>query len=228
MSITISLKEGGNSVDVEIPTEWEDMTLQYWADLSSIINKHKDRNKVKNDYIIDQHEENEQLNELIEDISFVDEVNLNTEIFSYITGLSKEAVMGVDVEDVTKVMNLLGVLTKEYEPKGIRSFEFKGEEYYFPSENLTKNTYGDFIEATQLEMTIDSMKNGRYDVLPEQMAILCRRIDEEYDEDLIASKTDDFKELKMDSVFEFAFFLTNQNKKLLNLFNMYSEKGVKE
>ena len=89
---------------------------------------------------------------------------------------------------------------------------------------LRKNTYGDFIEATQLDMTIDSMKNGRYDILPEQMAILCRRSGEEYDEELIAEKTEKFKNLKMDSVMEFAFFLTNQSSKLQRIFSMYSEK----
>ena len=89
---------------------------------------------------------------------------------------------------------------------------------------LRKNTYGDFIESTQLEMTIDSMKNGRYDILPEQMAILCRRAGEEYDEDLIADKTEKFKNLKMDSVMEFAFFLTNQSIKSQRAFSMYLEK----
>ena len=89
---------------------------------------------------------------------------------------------------------------------------------------LKKNTYGDFIESTQLDMTIDSMKNGRYDILPEQMAILCRRIGEEYDEDLIAEKAEKFKNLKMDSVMEFAFFLTNQSIKLQRAFNTSLEK----
>ena len=73
-------------------------------------------------------------------------------------------------------------------------------------------------------MTIESMKNGRYDVLPEQMAILCRKEGEEYDEDLIPEKTDRFKKLKMDTIYEFAFFLTNQSLILNRNLSMYSEK----
>jgi len=133
----------------------------------------------------------------------------------------------VDMEQVTNVINALGILTEEYKPTGARSFEFEEEIYYFPSEMLRKNTYGDFIESTQLEMTIDNMKNGRYDVLPEQMAILCRRAGEEYDEDLIEEKTEKFKNLKMDAVMEFAFFLTIQNKKLLKISNLFLEKNKK-
>ena len=128
------------------------------------------------------------------------------------------------MKQVTEVINTLGILTEEYKPTGARSFEFEDETYYFPSEMLKKNTYGDFIESTQLDMTIDSMKNGRYDILPEQMAILCRRIGEEYDEDLIAEKAEKFKNLKMDSVMEFAFFLTNQSIKLQRAFNTSLEK----
>ena len=89
---------------------------------------------------------------------------------------------------------------------------------------MKNNTFGDYIESTQLDMTIESMKNGRYDVLPEQMAILCRREGESYDEDLIPEKTERFKKLKMDTIYEFAFFLTNQSLILNRNLSMYSGK----
>ena len=139
-------------------------------------------------------------------------------------GIPKAQIDFVDIESINQVVSILDGLVEEYKPKGIKSFEFEGETYYFPSEFLRKNTYGDFIEATQLEMYIEKMKNGRFDILPEQMAILCRRADEEYDEDAIEEKTEKFKSLKMDIVWEFGFFLTQQNKKLVKLSHMYSEK----
>lgn len=228
MSITINLKSQFIDVDVDIPTEWSDMTVEYWVGLASILSKNQSNSKLKNDYIIEKYEEDNRLDEILKDATFFDELKLNKELFSYATGLTNEQVMDIDTNKVTEVINLLGVLTEEYKPLGIRSFEFDGEEYFFPSDNLSKSTYGDFIESTQLEMTENSMKNGRFDVLPEQMAILCRREGEDYDEDLIAEKAEKFKKLKMDSVFEFAFFLTNQSRVLLNLFNMYSEKNLKE
>ena len=82
------------------------------------------------------------------------------------------------------------------------------------------NTFGDYIESTQLDMTIESMKHGVFDVLPEQMAILCRRFGEEYDEDAIDKKTERFKKLTMDVVWEFSFFLSIQNLKLTNHFQI--------
>ena len=68
------------------------------------------------------------------------------------------------------------------------------------------------------------MKHGKFDVLPEQMAILCRKLEEEYDDDVIPQKTEMFKKLTMDVVWEFGFFLTQQNIKLAKLSNMYSVK----
>ena len=67
---------------------------------------------------------------------------------------------------------------------------FEEEKYFFPKEAMFDNTFGDYIESTQLDMTIDSMKHGVFDVLPEQMAILCRRAGEKYDEDNIDKKTE--------------------------------------
>jgi|TARA_R110000744_G_scaffold2922_6_gene11620 hypothetical protein len=224
MSITIRLNEEEEWIEFDIPTEWKDMSVSYWAELTGIIYKHQERNKLKQTHYEEKYEGEGDLEKIIGNIEIVDEVRLNGEIFRFLSGLSKEDMKRVDMKQVTEVINTLGILTEEYKPTGARSFEFEDETYYFPSEMLKKNTYGDFIESTQLDMTIDSMKNGRYDILPEQMAILCRRIGEEYDEDLIAEKAEKFKNLKMDSVMEFAFFLTNQSIKLQRAFNTSLEK----
>ena len=119
------------------------------------------------------------------------------------------------------MLSTINALTEEYKPVGKLSFDFEGETYYFPSEFLRKETYGDFIESTQLDMYIKDMANGKYDILPEQMAILCRRIDEEYDEDVIPEKAEKFKELTMDIIWEFSFFLTLQSIKLQKLSLMF-------
>ena len=224
MSITIRIEEEGEWIDFDVPTEWKDMSVSYWAELTSIINKHQERNKLKKNHYEEKYEGEGDLDKMLGNIEIVDEMRLNGDIFAFISGLTKEDMKKVDMEQVTNVINALGILTEEYKPTGARSFEFEDETYYFPSEMLRKNTYGDFIESTQLDMTVENMKNGRYDVLPEQMAILCRREGEEYDEDLIEEKTEKFKNLKMDAVMEFAFFLTNQSNKLQRTFNMYSEK----
>ena len=229
MSITISLKSQNVDKDVVIPIEWKDISVKYWGELSTIIKKHyqnaSDESGVKQD----------KTHELIKDsyiASLTDSVELNdsqvlkmnSDVFSYITGLTKDEVSLIDVTKITEVIACINTLTKEYEPKGIKSFEFEGETYNFPSEFFRKETYGDFIESTQLDMYIADMENGRYDILPEQMAILCRRVDEEYDEALIPAKADKFRELTMDVIWEFSFFLTQQTERLVKLTPTYLEK----
>ena len=229
MSVTISITKDNKSVDIDIPTEWKDVTVKYWAEMASIISSHQ---KSLEDETKGHLEENEakpdvNITAILNDAEIVDTLKLNRDIFCYISGLSKEDMKEVDMNQVATVIETLGVLMKEYEPKGLRFFEFEGETYYFPSEYLKKNTYGDFIESTQLDMNIEQMKNGRYDVLPAQMAILCRREGEEYDEDLLEAKTEKFQNLPMDTVYEFAFFLTNAAEKLVKVSNIYLEKKDK-
>ena len=229
MSITINMKSNNIDRDVVIPIEWEDISVKYWGELSTIIKKHykdaadsgkiekeKSHELIKAQYVSD-------LTDKVE-LNNSQTLSMNKDIFSYVTGLTRDEVNLIDINKITQVIECINKLTKEYKPKGLKSFDFNGETYYFPSEFLRKETYGDFIESTQLEMYISDMENGRYDVLPEQMAILCRRIDEEYDEDAIPEKAEKFRELTMDIIWEFSFFLTHQSKKLTKLSLMYLEK----
>lgn len=226
MSITVRVKKDDESIDFQVPTEWENITLKHWGELAYIIKKHQSDSDLKKNSLDERFgiEDSEDYQKLTEDVEFFNQIHLNRDIFCYLSGLDREDMKFVDMEQVAQVINTINILTEEYKPKGMKSFEFDGETYYFPSEFLKDNTYGDFIEATQLDMYIESMKNGRYDVLPEQMAILCRKIDEEYDEDKIVEKAEKFKQLTMDIVFEFAFFLTKRNENLLTLSSTYLGK----
>ena len=198
----------------EIPTEWKDITLRYWCGLYSIINKYNKRDDEGN-VIEEEHSE-------------VELLKMNRDIFMYLTGLSLNKMNELDVDSVNTAVATFSQLLEEYKPQGIEKFELDGEEYLFPKEFLRRNTFGDYIEATHLESTIEIMKHGRFDVLPEQMAILCRRADEEYDDDAIPAKTDKFKELTMDFVWEFSFFLTMQSVKLTRTFQMFLGKTEEE
>jgi hypothetical protein len=222
MSITISLKSQNIERDVVIPVEWKDITVKYWGELSTIIKKH-----YQNAANLSDQEKNHEINADITQnvkLNHAQILKMNADIFSYITGLTKEEVGLIDVNKVSEVIGCINTLTEEYKPQGMNSFDLDGETYYFPSEFFKKETYGDYIESTQLEMYIADMNNGRYDILPEQMAILCRRIDEEYDDDIIAEKADKFRELTMDVIWEFSFFLIQQSVKLVKLSPTYLEK----
>ena len=198
----------------DIPTEWKDMKLKYWYGLYNIINKHHKRDEEGN--IIE--EENNELQML----------KMNKQIFMYLTGLSENQMSKLDLDSVNSAVTAFSSALEEYKPKGIEEFELEGETYYFPKEFLKRNTFGDYIESTHLEGTIKIMKHGRFDVLPEQMAILCRAAGEEYDDDVIPEKTEKFKELTMDIVWEFSFFLTMQSVKLTKTFQMFLGKTDEE
>lgn len=229
MSITISIKNGNEDKDVVIPIEWKDITVKYWGELATIIKTHYTS-------AVDKDKEEKNTHELLKEplikdflesetkLNDVQIAKMNADIFAYISGLTKEEVALVDTAQIEKVLSTINVLTEEYKPKGGNSFEFEGETYYFPSEFLRKNTYGDFIESTQLNMYIKDMENGRFDILPEQMAILCRRVDEEYDDEAIPEKAEKFRELTMDIVWEFSFFLTQRTERLNKLFPTYLAK----
>ncbi len=205
----------------DIPTDWSEITLEYWCGLYSIIKKYTKKDEEK--------EKNGEVSEF--DESKLDEfemLKMNRDMFQYMTGITDDMLDNVDINSMNEALTIISELLQEYKPKGMDNFTFEDEKYFFPKEFLKKNTFGDYIEATQLDMYIDIMKNGRFDVLPEQMAILCRRIDEEYDESVIQEKADKFKQLKMDVVWEFGFFLTQQSVKLTKTFQMFLGKQTEE
>jgi len=201
----------------EIPTEWKDITLEWWYGLYSIIQKHTKPQLDKKTLEITE----DKLDEL-------QVLKMNRDVFKYLTGVNDDYLKKLDLESVNEAVVTVTSLLEEYKPKGINSFEFEGETYFFPKEFLRRNTFGDYIEATQLDSTIEIMKHGKFDILPEQMAILCRTLHEKYDDEAIPEKTDRFKKLTMDIVWEFSFFLTMQSVRLTKTFQTYLVEGQKE
>jgi hypothetical protein len=206
----------------EVPTEWKDITLEYWYGWHEIIKSHEQKHKAK------QKEGEFDEENPFSKISNVEMLKMNRDIFQYITKIDDATLDRCDVDSIARAMEFIGQVTQEYEPKALDGFMFEGEKYFFPKEAMYDNTFGDYIEATQLDMTIESMKHGVFDVLPEQMAILCRKIGEEYDEDSINEKTERFKKLTMDIVWEFSFFLSIQSLKLTKVFQTYSEPELQK
>ena len=129
----------------------------------------------------------------------------------------------ISIESINSVLSCLNEVTKEYVPKNVDYFKFEGDTYYFPMDFLRTATFGDYIESQQLEMNTQYLKNGRFDILPEQMAILCKQVDEEVDLDNIEEKAKKFRNLTMDIVWEFSFFLNKRTISSLGLIKTFSE-----
>tara|TARA_R100000734_G_scaffold12420_1_gene9174 strand:- start:12765 stop:13409 length:645 start_codon:yes stop_codon:yes gene_type:complete len=202
----------------EIPSDWNEMTLEYYCGIYQILQKYKRTEEQ------DKADEGKDLVKFF----FTQEIKMYNELFCYMTGMSKEKVKRVSTDDIGAVISSLDNILEEYKPKGLTHFEFDGDIYYFPMDFFRDGTFGEYIESTQLEMNTEYLKNGRFDVLPEQMAILCKSVDEEVDLDNIDEKAKAFKRLTMDIVWEFAFFLSRQTTNSLNVIQTFLEKATQK
>ena len=200
-----------NKKEYNIPNKWEEMTIEYYCGLLEIIKKYQ----VKE-------EEEESENDLTK-YHIMQENKMYKELFIYMTGISEKVMANVPMTDVTAVIECLNEIMEEYKPKGMDYFEFEGNMYYFPIDFLRTGTFGDYIESQQLEMNTQYLKNGRFDILPEQMAILCKQVDEEVDLDNIDEKAKAFRRLTMDIVWEFSFFLNKRTMASINVIKTFSE-----
>ena len=226
--LIIDVIDGKSTKTVTIPTDWEDMTLNYWCGINRIITKYRKKEEF-NKNIGEKDSETPALKESTLDfLKQRDIIKMNKEIFQYVADVSDEDIEFVELSDAMKVIAAMNVFNEEYKPKGTKSFTLNEKTYFFPKDNLLENTFGDYIEATQLEMNIEQMTNGYYDVLPEQMAILCREEGEVYNEERVEEKTEEFKKLTMDTVMEFSFFLTKRNLLLADTLETYSEEKEEE
>ena len=202
----------------EIPSDWNEMTLEYYCGIYEILQKYKRTEEQ------DKNDEDKDLTKFF----FTQEIKMYNDLFCYMTGMSRENVKKVKTEEIEAVISSLDNILEEYKPKGMTNFEFEGDIYYFPMNFFRQGTFGEYIESTQLEMNTEYLKNGRFDILPEQMAILCKSVDEEVDLDNIDDKAKAFKKLTMDIVWEFAFFLNRQTSNSLNVIQTFLEKEAQK
>ena len=231
--IIIDVIDGDSTKTINIPTDWEDMTLNYFCGIHRILEKYRKKEEFiknigKEDIDSLDAAEKKLSGSTLDFLKHRDLINMNKDIFQYVAEISDEDIELVDLEEAMTVINAMSIFQDKYKYKGKDRFELDGETYFFPLENMLDNTFGDYIEATQLEMNIEQLSNGHYDVLPQQMAILCRKEGEVYDDDLIEEKTEKFKTLKMDTVMEFSFFLTKRSQQLVNTLEMCSEEKEEE
>ena len=105
----------------EIPTEWKDITLEWWCGLYTIIKKHT---KME----VDEKEKNIKEEKLEE----IEVLRMNRDIFKYLTGVNDNMLNKLDIDSVNRAVTTVSQLLQEYKPKGIEHFEFEDETYYFP------------------------------------------------------------------------------------------------
>ena len=215
----INLTIGENKV--KLPNDWSEITIETYARLLEIYAKNNCLNKDDQ-----ENSSEEQFN--------TDTIKANMEALAFLTNVDIETIKKCKSHEVNNVLGYMTKFLSEVEHKEFEevedtklSFEFKNKTYYYPEFKFKDTTFGDYIEASQLNNLIDKQKGGRFSVLPEQIAILCKEVDEpSYDEKIIRQKTRLFEKLPMNKVWDFVFFLTKQTIIWERSFQTYSKTAT--
>lgn len=198
-------------IECKIPSKWNEITLKEYSKIYSII---------KNDAFVEPNEDQPQPTpqeqktlDLERDLH---NIKTNRKVFSNLTGINEETINLVDANEMSETLDLMtNFLNGDVEAMDVEdgvknSFTYKDTKYFFPIAEMKTSTFGDFIEAAQLDMLAEKHESGKFGVIAEQMAILCREQNEVYDEQLVMKKTKMFENLTMDKVWGFVFFLNKQ------------------
>jgi len=123
-------------------------------------------------------------------------------------------------------MSHLTFLNESYIPIHIDSFVLNEQKFYLPEEFMQKSSFGRYIEAEQLELHSNMLDKGNLDILPRQIAILCKKEgeSEKLDDAIIDKRAEMFKQLDMATIWDVSFFLNKLEQRLVISSLTYQEK----
>jgi hypothetical protein len=217
----INLKVGKQ--DVKLPEKWSEISLKEYAKIYSTIVANKFVEPTE-----DNAPQTEQEITTLDNQRLLHNVKLNRKVFSEFSGIEESVLNKTDSKQVEKVLEYMNNLLNQSANvigDGVlnNNFKLKGKTYYYPQMYMQNSSFGDFIETAQLDILAEQQKTSKFDHIAEQMAILCREQNEEYNEDLVKKKTRLFADLNMETVWEFVFFLTKQINTYKKHIQMYSK-----
>lgn len=202
-----------NEKEIDIPTSWNNITFEKFNKFSVLINSQRT-----------EEEFNEAFDGLDDDIRSLEwsleNVRLNTKLACFWTGLSEEEISLCNIDEVEMILSSMDFMNESYAPIAVDKFKFKGIEYFLPEAGMAKENFGTFIEAEQVEINNKKLKKGDLSVLPKQMAILCKRKGEDrglINDEVVSKRANSFKKLDMATIWDVAFFLTQQESLLMTL-----------
>tara|TARA_R100000655_G_scaffold109787_1_gene165463 strand:+ start:1681 stop:2385 length:705 start_codon:yes stop_codon:yes gene_type:complete len=220
----INLKIGEQKYSM--PNEWNEITLDEYKKIVEIIKDNEFVEPKVEDLPTDQEGK-----EALEKERSFSNVKSNRKLLAHLAKIDEETINKCELNDVNNALNIMTEFLNNQSvtqySEGIKyKFDFKGTTYYFPDHQMKKSTFGDYIETAQLDMLDKQGKSGRMSVIAEQMAILCREKNEEYDEVKVLKKTKIFGKLTMNVVWDFLFFLTKQIQDYQKNIQMFSKAGT--
>ena len=214
----------GTKKTFKIPQEWGEIKLQDYALFIDTITTLQ--NKLKED-----EKEDCGLYELI--LSYR---SLFNDIFEAFTGADSAIIEKIKAEDMYTVYNYMMSFLEEPDNIEIKSFKFKNKTYYLPKSKIdyfgnemkmAEATFGEVVEAMQVQELDKTFADNNYKALPYQIAILCRPKGEAYDDQKVSARAELFQELPMNIVWSIAFFLMRRRLKSLKA-TLQSLKAAKE
>ena len=143
-----------------------------------------------------------------------DEMDCTLEIVAHMLGIKPEDVNKIPYDKAYEVIKVFNNMLERDNFKDDYSgwtFTHNGEGYYFPKLSLDKMSFGEYAEVKQLEAILGKDVSNRFDFIPQQMAILCRKSGEGKNDFDREEREKEFENLTMDIVMRFAFFLSKWN-----------------
>ena len=135
-------------------------------------------------------------------------------VVNYFTGVPLNACYGKVAESLelkyltfmfTKILNAISV-PEELKYKQI--YDFNGTLYYLPDKLMAKSTLLEFAEAAQFDKGRKAIANNDAQGLLHVIAVLLRKKDEAYSDEVFQRNCIDFLKLPLQVGFEIGFFLT--------------------
>jgi len=200
------LRLKANKTTISIPNAWNELRLKDWIWMLNKMGEYGLRDEIDEELSDDD-------KDLEEARRSVEWMKCSQEILSYLGKQPMDFIKQIHQSDVVQIINGLQWFAEAEKPEEeISYFELKGEKYFFPKANMQDSTFEDFIETSQLDVLNKNLELGRMSVVAEQMAILCRKKGETFDDvnKVMDKRKKQFNELKMDVVWNFFFFLTGQ------------------
>tara|TARA_B100001094_G_C18055641_1_gene732335 strand:- start:43 stop:729 length:687 start_codon:yes stop_codon:yes gene_type:complete len=207
-TIVISDKE------IDIPTAWNNITFEKFNEFTKLVKSQKSLEELEEELV----EVDESIKEL--QISLAN-IQMNTKLACFWTGLSEHEIAMCNIDEVEDVIASMSFLNEAYSPIALDSFKFQGTEYFLPKGGFEGENFGTFIEAEQIELNNKKLEKGVLDVLPRQIALLCKKKGEKrglVNDALIDKREKKFKKLDMATIWDVGFFLTQHESSLMMLF----------
>ena len=181
----------------DLPESWEDVTIKQFSEYNVALKKYNDQQKKYES----QEEEATDLEKMIT------ESNLKAGIMSAFTGVSLEELQKENLHVIKDYISLLLFIHEDRKNETLKSFTFKGVEYFIP-ENLSAETkFGQYINSLQAEMVSKATDPSKMEYLSHQIAHTVVGDWSEEERDNLAKE---FLELPSSVAMDFAFFLQRQ------------------